>query len=180
MAEYRSLSRSRRLAYRLYRNPVVIFGIGPIWLFLFKQRLPFGMMRSGMEPWVSTMATNLAILVLALGLIWLVDVGSFRLVQLPVVVLAGSAGIWLFYDQHQFEETHWSQKPQWQFQDAALHGTALSPAMADGQYRQSSPSFAQGAILPASGGAEGLSGTARHRPYHHHGKPPLREARPLG
>jgi omega-6 fatty acid desaturase (delta-12 desaturase) len=113
LAEYYSLSRSHRLAYRLYRNPAVMFGIGPIWLFLFKQRLPFGMMRSGLEPWVSTMTTNLAILFLALGL-----------VQLSVVVMAGSAGIWLFYVQHQFEETHWSQKPQWQFQDAALHGSS--------------------------------------------------------
>ena len=111
-------------AYKLYRNPVVMFGIGPIWLFFFKQRLPFGMMRSGMEPWVSTMATNLAILVLALGLIWFVGFGPFLLVQLPIVVMAGSAGVWLFYVQHQFEETHWSQSPQWQFQDAALHGSS--------------------------------------------------------
>ena len=124
VAEYRSLSRSHRLTYRLYCNPFVMFGIGPIWLFLFKQRLPFGMMRSGMEPWISTMATNLAILVLALGLVWLVGFETFMLVQLSVVVLAGSAGIWLFYVQHQFEETHWSQKPQWQFQDAALHGSS--------------------------------------------------------
>jgi omega-6 fatty acid desaturase (delta-12 desaturase) len=124
VAEYRSLSSLRRLAYRLYRNPIVMFGIGPIWLFLFKQRLPFGMMRSGMEPWVSTMATNLGIVTLAAGLIWLAGSNSFVLVQLPIVVLAGSAGIWLFYVQHQFEETHWSQSPQWQFQDAALHGSS--------------------------------------------------------
>ncbi|SFQ16972.1 omega-6 fatty acid desaturase (delta-12 desaturase) [Mesorhizobium sp. NFR06] len=124
VAEYRSLSRPRRLAYRLYRNPAVMFGIGPIWLFLLKQRLPFGMMRSGMEPWVSTMATNLAILVLSLGLIWVVGLGPFLLVHLPIVVVAGSAGVWLFYVQHQFEETHWSQSPQWRFQDAALHGSS--------------------------------------------------------
>ncbi|MFI0847545.1 fatty acid desaturase [Mesorhizobium sp. IMUNJ 23232] len=124
VAEYRSLSSARRLAYRLYRNPIVMFGIGPIWLFLFKQRLPFGMMRSGMEPWVSTMATNLAIVVLAAGLLWLVGLGPFILVHLPIVALAGSAGVWLFYVQHQFEETHWSQGPEWQFQDAALHGSS--------------------------------------------------------
>jgi omega-6 fatty acid desaturase (delta-12 desaturase) len=70
------------------------------------------------------MATNLAIVVLAVGLIWLIGSSSFILVQLPIVVLAGSAGIWLFYVQHQFEETHWSQSPQWQFQDAALHGSS--------------------------------------------------------
>ncbi|MEW9808789.1 fatty acid desaturase, partial [Mesorhizobium sp. ZMM04-5] len=75
VAEYRSLPLARRLAYRLYRNPLVMFGLGPIWLFLFKQRLPFGMIRSGMEPWASTMATNLAIVVLATGPIWLFGVG---------------------------------------------------------------------------------------------------------
>lgn len=124
VAEYHSLSDLRRLAYRLYRNPFVMFGIGPIWLFLFKQRLPFGMMRSGTEPWVSTMATNMGIVLLAVIPIWMIGFGSFLLVQLPVVVLAGSAGIWLFYVQHQFEETHWSQGPQWRFQDAALHGSS--------------------------------------------------------
>ncbi|MBS3651940.1 fatty acid desaturase [Pseudaminobacter sp. 19-2017] len=124
VAEYHSLSRLRRLGYRLYRNPIVMFGIGPIWLFLFKQRLPFGMMRSGMAPWLSTMTTNLAIMVLAAGLIWLIGFGPFMLVQLPIVALAGSAGVWLFYVQHQFEETHWSQSPQWQFRDAALHGSS--------------------------------------------------------
>ena len=124
VAEYRSLSSARRLAYRLYRNPIVMFGIGPIWLFLFKQRLPFGMMRSGMEPWVSTMATNLAIVVLAAGLIWLVGLGPFILVHLPIVALAGSAGVWLFYVQHQFEDTHWSRPPEWTFQYAAMHGAS--------------------------------------------------------
>lgn len=124
VTEYRQMSRLRKLAYRLYRNPAVMFGIGPIWLFLFKQRLPFGMMRSGLGPWVSTMTTNLAILVLAFGPVWLVGLAPVMLVQLPIVVLAGSAGIWLFYIQHQFEETHWSQSSQWQFQDAALHGSS--------------------------------------------------------
>ena len=124
VAEYHSLSRMRRLAYRLYRNPIVMFGLGPIWLFLFKQRLPFGMMRSGVEPWASTMGTNLAILVASAGLIWLTGLGSFLLVHFPVVALAGSAGVWLFYVQHQFEETHWSKSTEWQFQNSALHGSS--------------------------------------------------------
>ena len=124
VAEYQSLPRWRRLAYRLYRNPAVMFGFGPIWLFVFKQRLPFGMMRSGMEPWVSTMSTNLAVLVLGVGLVWLIGIGPFLLVQLPIVALAGSAGVWLFYVQHQFEKTHWAQGREWHFQDAALHGSS--------------------------------------------------------
>ncbi len=59
--EYLALSRWRRLLYRLYRNPLVMFGIGPVYNFVLRQRLPFGMMRNGWEPWVSTMATNIAI-----------------------------------------------------------------------------------------------------------------------
>ena len=70
------------------------------------------------------MATNLAIAVLAAGLIWLVGFVTFLLVQLPIVLVAGAAGVWLFYVQHQFEETHWSKSPEWQFQHAALHGSS--------------------------------------------------------
>ncbi|MGH7002598.1 MAG: fatty acid desaturase [Alphaproteobacteria bacterium] len=124
VAEYRTLSRWGRLKYQIYRHPLVMFGIGPVWLFFFKQRLPFGMMRSGAEPWVSTMATNLAIAVLAVCLMWLVGVGPFLLIHLPIVTLAGAAGIWLFYVQHQFEETHWASAPEWQFHEAALHGSS--------------------------------------------------------
>jgi acyl-lipid omega-6 desaturase (Delta-12 desaturase) len=124
VVEYRALSLWGRIGYRLYRHPLVMFGIGPVWLFLFKQRLPFGMMRSGATPWVSTMATNLAIAILATGLIWLIGIGPFLLVHLPTVILAGAAGVWLFYVQHQFEETHWSKVPEWQFQHAALNGSS--------------------------------------------------------
>ncbi|MGO8658968.1 fatty acid desaturase, partial [Rhizobium ruizarguesonis] len=77
------------------------------------------MMRSGALPWVSTMATNLAIALVAALLIWAVGIVPFLLVHLPTVLLAGAAGVWLFYVQHQFEETHWSKKPDWQFQHAA-------------------------------------------------------------
>lgn len=122
--EYRARSFWGRLGYRLYRNPVVMFGIGPIWLFGFKQRLPFGMMRAGMVPWVSTMATNLAIAAMVAGLVWLVGIGPFLLVHLPIVIMAGSAGIWLFYVQHQFEDTHWASDADWDFREAALHGSS--------------------------------------------------------
>lgn len=124
VAEYRALSRWGRFGYRLYRHPAVMFGVGPVWLFFFKQRLPFGMMTSGAEPWISTMATNLGIAVLAISLMWLIGVGPFLLIHLPIVTLAGAAGIWLFYVQHQFEETHWSSAPEWQFHEAALHGSS--------------------------------------------------------
>lgn len=124
VAEYKALPGWRRLAYRLYRSPLVLFGIGPIWVFFLKQRLPFGMMRDGAAPWISTMATNLAIAAGVAGLCWLVGIGPFLLVHLPIVFIAGAAGIWLFYVQHQFEETHWAQEEDWDFPVAALHGSS--------------------------------------------------------
>ena len=122
--EYQDLSWRGRLVYRLYRHPLVMFGIGPAWLFLIKQRLPFGMLRSGYLPWVSTMATNVAVAVIVAVMIWTLGVLPFLAVHLPIVLLAAAAGVWLFYVQHQFEETHWSKKPEWQFQQAALHGAS--------------------------------------------------------
>ncbi len=122
--EYDRRSWIGRLSYRLYRHPAIMFGIGPAWLFLFKQRLPFGMMRSGSLPWISTMATNLAIALSSAILIWGIGILPFLLVHLPVALLAATAGIWLFYVQHQFEETHWSREPEWQFPHAALHGAS--------------------------------------------------------
>jgi omega-6 fatty acid desaturase (delta-12 desaturase) len=124
VAEYQALSRWGKFRYRLYRHPGVMFGIGPAWLFLIQQRLPFGMMRSGLTPWVSTMATNLAIATIAVILIWLVGLVPFLLVHLPIVVMAGAVGVWLFYVQHQFEDTHWAEGDQWEFQQAALHGSS--------------------------------------------------------
>ncbi|WEX74468.1 fatty acid desaturase [Sinorhizobium numidicum] len=124
IGEYRALSGWGRLCYRLYRHPLVMFGLGPAWLFLFKHRLPFGMMRSGALPWVSTMATNAAVAVTAALLMWAVGVVPFLLVHLPIVLMAAAAGVWLFYIQHQFEETHWSRPPEWRFPQAALHGAS--------------------------------------------------------
>ncbi|MDP9809815.1 omega-6 fatty acid desaturase (delta-12 desaturase) [Rhizobium tibeticum] len=124
VSEYNGRSWPGRLNYRLYRHPAVMFGIGPAWLFLFKQRLPFGMMRSGSLPWISTMATNLAIAIISATLMWTIGILPFLLVHLPIALLAATAGIWLFYVQHQFEETHWSREPEWQFPHAALHGAS--------------------------------------------------------
>ena len=124
LSEYRALGFWGRLGYRLYRNPLVMFGIGPTWLFLVQQRLPFGVMRGGASPWISTMGTNVVIALLALGLIWMLGLVPFLLIQVPIVLLAGTAGVWLFYVQHQFEQTQWDTKEDWKFEPAALHGSS--------------------------------------------------------
>ncbi|MHA7775399.1 fatty acid desaturase [Roseibium sp. M-1] len=122
--EYRSRSRWRRLRYWLYRHPLVMFGLGPAWLFVAQYRLPYGLMREGISPWISTLSTSLGIAIPFAFMIWLVGTGPFLLVQIPITLMAASAGVWLFYVQHQFEGTHWSKEGDWNFQTAALSGSS--------------------------------------------------------
>ncbi len=100
--EYLSRSFWGRLCYRVYRHPLVMFGVGPAYLFILQYRLPVGLFFNGWQPWLSTMATNVAIAAAVAVLIWFIGVWPFVLVQLPIILLAGSAGVWLFYVQHQF------------------------------------------------------------------------------
>jgi omega-6 fatty acid desaturase (delta-12 desaturase) len=122
--EYFACSRWGRLKYRLYRHPLVMFGIGPAYLFLLQHRLPVGLMRGGWQPWISTQVTNAAIALIAAGLIWLIGIKAFFLVHLPITVLAGMFGVWLFYVQHQFEDTFWNESRSWNLHEAALHGSS--------------------------------------------------------
>ena len=122
--EYLALPRWRQLLYRMYRHPIVMFGVGPAYLFVLRHRLPMGLMCSGWQPWVSAMATNAAIAILVAAMIWLAGAGLFLLVQLPITLLAASVGVWLFYVQHQFEDTFWEHDDGWTFQEAALHGSS--------------------------------------------------------
>jgi len=122
--EYLALPRRRRLLYRMYRHPLVIFGIGPSYSFVLRQRLPLGLMRSGWQPWASTMATNIAIAIVVALLIWLVGVGPFLLVHLPITFIGASIGVWLFYVQHQFEDSFWDRSENWNFHEAALRGSS--------------------------------------------------------
>jgi omega-6 fatty acid desaturase (delta-12 desaturase) len=102
-----------------------MFGLGPAYLFFVQHRLPpIGLMRGGLQPWLSTMVTNAAIALVILAMMWLVDVKPFLLVHLPITLLAASIGVWLFYVQHQFEETFWAGKPAWNLHEAALHGSS--------------------------------------------------------
>lgn len=122
--EYRARSMWGRLRYRLYRHPLVMFGLGPAYLFIVQHRLPVGLMRDGWRPWISTMTNNLAIVVFAGLLIWLVGIEAFLLIHLPVLLLSASVGVWLFFVQHQFEHTKWDNDPDWNLHEAALHGSS--------------------------------------------------------
>ena len=123
LAEYTALSPLMRLQYRVYRHPIVMFGLGPGYLFLLQNRIPLGLMGQ-VRYWVSAMATNAAI-VAALGLIyWLGGLMPLLLVFLPTTLGAATLGVWLFYVQHQFETTLWDQPEDWDLHEAALHGSS--------------------------------------------------------
>jgi acyl-lipid omega-6 desaturase (Delta-12 desaturase) len=124
VSEYLALPRWRRFGYRLYRHPLVMLGLGPAYLFFLQQRVPVGLMRRGWRPWLSTMATNLAIVAAAGATIWAVGIGSFLLVHLPITLIGASFGVWLFYVQHQFEDTFWAAGDAWNVQEAALRGSS--------------------------------------------------------
>ncbi len=122
--EYQALSWFGRLKYRLYRHPLVMFGVGPAYLFLLQHRVPLGLMRTGWQPWASTMATNLAIALIVAVLTWFIGIKAFLLVHLPIILLAATAGVWLFYVQHQFEYTMWERDERWSLHQAAMHGSS--------------------------------------------------------
>jgi omega-6 fatty acid desaturase (delta-12 desaturase) len=131
--EYLALPRWSRAVYRLYRSPIVMFGVIPPFLFLLHYRIPFGLMRAGSEPWLSTMGTNAAIAGMSAVMIRLVGVGPFLLVQAPVVFISASIAVWFFYVQHQFEDTRWTHDEHWRFHEAALRGSShyeLPPVLA--------------------------------------------------
>ncbi len=122
--EYRSRSWWGRLLYRLYRHPIVLFVLGPSYMFILQNRLPLGLMRSGWRYWVSAMGTNAFIAILLSLMVWLGGLMPLLLIYIPTSVIAATIGVWLFYIQHQFEETHWSNEPEWQLHDAALEGSS--------------------------------------------------------
>lgn len=122
--EYRALPLGKRLFYRLYRNPLVLFGFAPAFLFLLQFRLPLGLMRKGWRPWASTMTTNVVIGGAIAAMIVFLGWMTFVLLYLPVIVVAATAGVWLFYVQHQFEGATWDRDEEWNFHHSALHGSS--------------------------------------------------------
>ncbi len=122
VAEYRAWKWPTRLAYRLFRNPAVMFGLGPIYAMLLEPRwaVPKAAPRIRRSVWM----TNVALLLLIGGLCWLLGWRDFLLVEAPFIPLAGGAGIWLFYVQHQFDDAYWERSPEWSYEDAALRGSS--------------------------------------------------------
>ena len=122
--EYLNLPKRKRLTYRLYRNPFMLFGIGPAFHFIVEHRFPRGLARSCKKEWASIHGTNLAILVVVAIMWQTIGIQRFLMVQLPIITLTSSIGVWFFYMQHQFEDTYWRHSSGWDFQAAALRGSS--------------------------------------------------------
>lgn len=122
VAEYEAASPAARLGYRLFRNPLVLFGLGPIWSFVVYPRIWRRSMRTRVRN--SVLLTNAVLAATLAAVVWLVGWQAFLLVQTPLVLLAGGAGVWLFFVQHQFEDTYWESGEQWSYADAALRGSS--------------------------------------------------------
>ena len=130
IAEYHARAWRGRLGYRLFRNPIVMFGLGPLFAMILGPRI----VPRGARPRIrrGVHATNAALAITVGGACALIGWRNFLLIQAPAALIAGSAGIWLFYVQHQFEDTFWERNVEWTYADAALRGSSylkLTPVL---------------------------------------------------
>lgn len=121
--EYLAMPWLHRVGYRLYRNPLVMFAIGPAYLFVIRYR--FNRLGAGRSERQNTWITNLGIGTIAGLLSWAIGWKAFLLVHTPVFLIAGAAGVWLFYVQHQFEGTYFEKGKDWDYVKAALQGSSF-------------------------------------------------------
>ncbi|MGB8326784.1 MAG: fatty acid desaturase [Steroidobacteraceae bacterium] len=120
--EYLEASRWRRFAYRLARNPLVLFVLAPVFVFMILQRFPSA--AASRRESESVWWMNLALLGMVVGMSWIFGVLQYLVLQAVVMVVAGAAGVWLFYIQHQFEDAYWERTEDWDYTAAALQGSS--------------------------------------------------------
>ncbi len=124
VAEYQAMNRWGRFKYRFYRHPLVMFLIAPVFVFFIMHRFPYKAKKSEKRERASVHWTNLAILALFLGVGSVIGFANFLLIQVPIMLFASVVGVYMFYVQHQFEDTYWRRHEQWTYEEAALKGSS--------------------------------------------------------
>jgi omega-6 fatty acid desaturase (delta-12 desaturase) len=122
VAEYAESSKMKKIAYRLYRNPITMFGIGPLYVFLISNRFTRKWMDK--KGRLGVYLTNLGLVLVAVLMSLFFGVKAYLMIQLPVIYLAGIFGFWLFYVQHQFEPSYWTRTGNWNYKKVALDGSS--------------------------------------------------------
>ncbi|MCW2967580.1 MAG: fatty acid desaturase [Solirubrobacteraceae bacterium] len=123
VAEYNARTPRARLAYRLFRNPLVMFGLGPILSVVVLPRLVPKDARPRLRR--AIIRTNICVVAIVVGLCLLMGWWQYLVVQWPAAWMAASAGIFLFYVQHQFEDVYWEKNENWEYADAAIRGSSF-------------------------------------------------------
>jgi omega-6 fatty acid desaturase (delta-12 desaturase) len=121
--EYLESSKWKRVAYRFIRNPIILFGFGPLGLFFIKHR--FSTAQSPPRERKSVFWTNIGVLAMTIGMSYIFGFTTYLILQASVMLVAGSLGIWLFYVQHQFEGVYWERSEKWDYLTAALEGSSF-------------------------------------------------------
>lgn len=121
--EYLAMSRPQRLWYRVYRHPVFLLGVGPLFVFFVRYRY-WCAVDNRRARW-STVHTNLALLAIVAAASLTIGFKTYLMIQLPIMMIAGAAGVWLFYVQHQFEHTYWERHEEWSYFKEALEGSSF-------------------------------------------------------
>jgi omega-6 fatty acid desaturase (delta-12 desaturase) len=124
VSEYLQQSTWGKFKYRLYRNPLILFVLVPTVLFVVLYRFPTSQTTAMKRVQSSIYWTNLALVLLVGGMIWLIGLKALLLIHTPILIIASSVGAWLFFVQHQFEDTYWANSDAWDYTLAALQGSS--------------------------------------------------------
>jgi len=120
--EYQNASKKTRFFYRLLRNPFILFTFGPIFVVSYQNRVPNSKMTRKEK--INVFFTNVMVLAIATSISLLIGLKTYLIIQIPILLISHSIGLWLFYVQHQYEDASWEREAKWDYKIAAIKGSS--------------------------------------------------------